>query len=166
MLKKQFIVLQEIIIEIIMKNLFITACLGVSLIFNACSSGESEKSNNQESSSIQTQEELFEGNTVEFNVLKFDIEKRTTEVEISNGLDKAIKNIKGELVFFDENDQEITFATGRSKASPFQKVENPFLVDSKRKKTITFSNQIEAKTAKIEARLTEVETVDGTVITL
>jgi len=140
-------------------QLLLTCFAAVLLAITACSGGKKETSN-EKSESVK-QQNTYEGKDLSINVIDFDKEKNKTNAEILNGLDKDIKSISGRLVFFDEAGNEIAFSNGRSKSSPFQLTENPFILASKTKKTISFSNKIESNAAKIDISIESITTTEG-----
>ncbi len=101
------------------------------------------------------------GPDIEVNVLEFDIEKSTTEIEIVNRLDEDINKISGLIAFFDEAGQELTHVTGKSKASPFSRSENPQIVKSKSKRKLTLKNKIITETHSIQILDFKATTISG-----
>lgn len=129
----------------------------------ACGGNQSESA--KEQSTAKTSESSYDGTDLKITVIDFNKDNQKTNCELLNGLNKDIKSISGRLFFFDKDGNEITFATGASKSSPFQQVSNPSIVLAKSKKKISFSNKIDPLTEKIEVRLESAETTDGEKIT-
>jgi hypothetical protein len=145
--------------ELKMKNTSYIRLLPFLLFFVYACGGNKAESGQENTPSKN--DNAYEGSDVKIEVVDFDKEKSVTNVILYNGLDKAIRNISGKLVFIDADGNEVTFATGASKASPFQRMENPYVVDAKSKKAIRFNNKIDAKTESISVIVGSVETADG-----
>lgn len=134
----------------------------VALLFlGACNLGVSE-SVNETGDAPFVPKNLYEGAGFSIEVTGFDIEERKTTGEIRNGYDKPVRELKGYLYFLDEQNEEITFATGAIKREPFQRVQNPFIVDGKRTTQISFGNRIDKRAKKVHAVVSEITFTDGT----
>lgn len=101
------------------------------------------------------------GPDVELNVISFSLEDNKTELEIINRLDEDINNVRGRLMFMDNEGNQLTTATGRELTSPFSHAKNPKIVGSMSKSTITLSNTIEAGTENISITEIVVTTKSG-----
>lgn len=101
------------------------------------------------------------GPDVELNVISFSLEDNKTELEIINRLDEDINNVRGRLMFMDNEGNQLTTATGRELTSPFSHAKNPKIVGSMTKSTITLSNTIEAGTENISITEIVVTTKSG-----
>ena len=101
------------------------------------------------------------GPVVELNVISFSLEDNKTELEIINRLDEDINNVRGRLMFMDNEGNQLTTATGRELTSPFSHAKNPKIVGSMSKSTITLSNTIEAGTENISITEIVVTTKSG-----
>jgi hypothetical protein len=123
-----------------MKNVYFVLMLA---LLTSCQ-GNSESTESKEATIDMNGPEL------EVNVLNFNIENNTTEIELINRLDEDINKISGRINFFDANGAEITFATGQSKSSPFNQNKNPEIVKSKSKTTLTLNNKIPTETVSIK----------------
>lgn len=137
-----------------MKHLFSLAAISLFALFTACTS---DTSSGSESSG-----ESYDGSSFSADVITFDAQTNKTELEIRNGLDQAVREIKGKIVCLDAEGNDLQTATGRQISSPFQKVQNPHIVDAKTKSTLSLSNQLDPRTAGVRVEIREVKTVDGT----
>lgn len=115
----------------------------VLLLLASCGGSSSENGAN---SLLETE---MNGPDLEINVISFSQEERKTEIEVINRLDVDVKSISGRLVFLDENNEPLTTVTGRQLDSPFQKAQNPCVVEAKSKTRITLGNDLNEKTVSI-----------------
>lgn len=108
----------------------------------------------------------MDGPDVEINVMDFSNESTTIKFELINRLDEAINNIRGTVYFYDADGNEITYATGRSKSSPFSKAQNPSVVDSKAKTVIELKNSIPEGAHDVKIKEVKVKTTSGKEVTV
>lgn len=126
----------------------------------SCDSGKKEKASGEEASEKKVEINM-DGPDVEVNVLSFDIEKRQTELELINRLNKPIRNIRGWIYFKNAEGEVLTYANGTEKTSNFQKMQNPHIVEALSKTTWTLGNKLEEQAVEVIAVVIEVETTDG-----
>ncbi len=115
----------------------------------------------QSESSVPDSALRFTGENVEIAVIGFSAKTQKTEVELRNGRSKPIREIKGYLSFIDSAGNELSFSNGAPKRSPFQRVENPHLVDAQSQKRFSLRNKIEKGAAEVIVVLTEASYSDG-----
>ncbi len=138
-----------------MKHLFMCLIM-LSFFFVACDERSVDKSDNNSEKG-----NAYDGDGFEAVVLRFSISERKTNIELRNGYDKPVREIRGYLYFSDKEGEAITYANGSLKREPFQRVENPFIVDTKSTKRIKFSNQIDRNADKVNVVITEIRFTDG-----
>lgn len=138
-----------------------TLLLGV--FFTACNTGGTEQNQQSTQTNAETAspQNLYEGTGFSIEITGFDIEASKTSGEIRNGYDKAVRDMRGYLYFLDAEGNEITFANGTIKREPFQRVQNPFIVDAKRTSATSFGNQIDKRADKVFAVVSEITFTDG-----
>lgn len=122
----------------------IVLIISAFLVLSSCGNESKEGETN---TSLSAEE--LNGPELEINVISFSLEKGKTEVKVINRTDADINSLSGRLIFLDENDAPITSATGRQMDSPFQKVENPYIVKAKSTAQLTLSNSIHEGTHSI-----------------
>lgn len=137
-----------------MKHLFYLIAFPLFALLTACNAGTSNGSDSAG--------ESYDGTTFNADVISFDAQTNTTELEIRNGLDQAVREIKGRIICLDAEGKVMETATGRQISSPFQKVQNPHIIDAKTKSSMSLSNQLDPRTSGVRVEISEVKTVDGT----
>lgn len=143
------------------RNLSLLLIVFAAASFSACNLGVSERVDESKEESF-TPKNLYEGTGFSIVVTGFDIDKSKTTGEVRNGFEKAVREFKGYLYFVDENGDDITFSNGSIKREPFQRVQNPFIVDAKRTSAVSFGNRIDKRAANVYAVVTEIIFTDGT----
>lgn len=135
-----------------------------ALFMFAC--GSDSPSTNSDQTPVQAppskaSNQHFDGPGVDMPVMSFSTEPNKIKVELRNGSEKAIRDVRGFFYFTDSMGNELSFANGNPKRSPFQRVENPHIVAAKSKRVMTMGNRIEKGATAVYAVVTAVEYTDG-----
>lgn len=128
----------------------------LSFTFVGCDERTDDQSDNK-----SEKRNAYDGDGFEAVVLRFSISQRKTNIELRNGYDKPVREIRGHFYFTDKEGEAITYANGSLKREPFQRVENPFIVDAKSTKRIKFSNQIDRNADEVNVVITDIRFTDG-----
>jgi hypothetical protein len=112
----------------------------------------------------------MQGAPVEFKVASYDLTQPSIVLTLLNRTDKAIKNIRAEITPVDAEGNSITSPTGREFSLPFNKSQNPQLVEAKSKAEVKLSSigamkripeDLKAKVSKLVVKVLEYQDVDG-----
>lgn len=114
------------------------------------------------------------GEPVELIVKSFKLDPPSPELVVTliNRKDKALRNIRFDVIPVDGSGEKVTSATGRDFVRSISRAQNPFIVDAKSKIDITVTSlanvnrisaaQLRDKLKKLEVELKEYQDSDGT----